>query len=213
MNRRHVLHGFTLIELLVVIAIIALLVSILLPSLQSARELARTTLCSNNLRQQGLGLLMYLDENSDAFPMNNTSPQLYPELIAQYVAEDPGLAVYNYFCGKGVWNCPTRMGMPPYGDPYGNLWYYAHAMTRRGDGAPEWYTRRLVGRPEAEIVVLADSCDASLVWLGTNVTTFAHRFIHRHGQNSDRLNVVFLDCHAETGTWSQEFLCINLRPW
>ena len=53
------LHAFTLIELLVVVAIIALLVAILLPALEEARESAIASLCMGNLKQVGLGMLMY----------------------------------------------------------------------------------------------------------------------------------------------------------
>jgi len=60
--------GFTLVELLVVIAIIGALVSLLLPAVQSTREVSRRTHCQNNLRQIGLGLLQH-HNNCQAFPV------------------------------------------------------------------------------------------------------------------------------------------------
>ena len=59
--------AFTLIELLVVVAIIALLISILLPSLSQAREQARTVKCASNMRQFGLANQMYADEHDGWF--------------------------------------------------------------------------------------------------------------------------------------------------
>jgi len=59
--------GFTLIELLVVVGIISLLVSILMPSLTNARELARRTVCLSNLRSLGAAMHLYQQDNSDYF--------------------------------------------------------------------------------------------------------------------------------------------------
>lgn len=61
-------HAFSLIELLVVIAIISLLVSILLPSLQQAKELARGVVCQTNLRNIGLAFAYYLEESGGDLP-------------------------------------------------------------------------------------------------------------------------------------------------
>lgn len=60
---------FTLIELLVVVAIIGILVTLLMPSLSRARDKARIAVCASNIRQVGIGLAMYVDDNNGRFPM------------------------------------------------------------------------------------------------------------------------------------------------
>jgi prepilin-type N-terminal cleavage/methylation domain-containing protein/prepilin-type processing-associated H-X9-DG protein len=65
MTRRD--RGFTLIEVLVVISVIAVLVALLLPAVQAAREAARRTRCTNNLKEIGLAMLQYVSAN-DALP-------------------------------------------------------------------------------------------------------------------------------------------------
>jgi prepilin-type N-terminal cleavage/methylation domain-containing protein len=74
---RNTKTAFTLVELLVVIAIIALLLSILLPALSKVRESAKTVVCSNNLRQIGVAMMMYVENNNgktmaDPWPANGS---------------------------------------------------------------------------------------------------------------------------------------------
>ena len=70
---RRPLHGFTLIELLVVVAIIALLVAILLPSLQEARRMAKVVVCATNLRSYAMGLVLYATmDPTNQFPVQDS---------------------------------------------------------------------------------------------------------------------------------------------
>jgi len=90
--------AFTLIELLVVVAIIALLISILLPSLSSAKESARMVVCGSQLRDYGNALGTYLNDNDDWLPGLNTSGYAATRLrfSDKSAFNDPGVPVQNY---------------------------------------------------------------------------------------------------------------------
>ena len=82
--------GFTLIELLVVIAIIAILASLLLPALASAKESGRSIKCLSNMRQVALGIYNYKDENDDHLPFAGSTDRNWHE---DWVWGGPGDAV------------------------------------------------------------------------------------------------------------------------
>jgi len=97
--------AFTLIELLVVISIIALLMAILMPALGRARDQARTIGCRSNLKQYGIGLRMYLDDNSYNFPDARTWLKSESHNYARE-GEEPDGVFWPYLKDLDVHMCP-----------------------------------------------------------------------------------------------------------
>ena len=95
-------HGFTLIELLVVIAIIAILAAILFPVFARAREKARETSCSSQLRQLGLALHMYAQDYDEQFPFDNYIGNPHPMLLN---------GLYPYVKNRNLFYCPSAQAL------------------------------------------------------------------------------------------------------
>lgn len=119
--------AFTLIELLVVIAIIAVLASMILPALASAKDAAQRTKCVNNNKQIGVACTMYTGDNKDKMPGPNWNPpwvpgwlyaptnSVVPDLYTYKVSAYYGGQFWPYINNPGVYRCPTD---------YTNLTYF-----------------------------------------------------------------------------------------
>jgi prepilin-type N-terminal cleavage/methylation domain-containing protein len=124
--------AFTLIELLVVIAIIAILAAILFPVFSKAREKARQTACTTNLRQIGQAWMMYVQDYDESFPPNN-SPAYPSSASSEWAmragtpfpckpcrpvskvtnqAYDPRVFAMPYVKNDGIFKCPSDAGIP-----------------------------------------------------------------------------------------------------
>ncbi|MBY0312958.1 MAG: DUF1559 domain-containing protein [Phycisphaerales bacterium] len=118
--------AFTLIDLLVSIAIIALLISILLPSLTNVREATRRVVCSSNARQIGLGIAMYAEDQKtfpfSAYEPKQSDPDGAPQLMHFARSSDPGVSwdglgllyVAEYLNAPQVFYCPSHRGTNPF---------------------------------------------------------------------------------------------------
>lgn len=137
--------GFTLIDVLVSIAVIAVLIGILLPSLASVNETARRVVCQSNIRQVGLGLIMYADDNKGMLPSTvflpspdsmaaRGGPADRPqEMVTVRLSEADLPRVGSSWDGLGylfsqgyvsapkVFYCPSHHGDAPY-SRYANQW-------------------------------------------------------------------------------------------
>ena len=107
--------AFTLIELLVVIAILGVLSGLLLPAIMAARESARQTACSNNLRQLYMATEMYIGRYNGWFPQAATMDNLYRWHGAREALDDPWDMtqgpLYPFLQEERIHECPTIGGL------------------------------------------------------------------------------------------------------
>lgn len=100
-------RAFTLVELLVVISILSILIAILLPALQSAREAGKLVACLSNQRQGGLAFAMYANDQNDSYPLFATGTTAQPYTWAYFLLQGEYLSSVDYF-----YSCPSLQTRP-----------------------------------------------------------------------------------------------------
>jgi prepilin-type N-terminal cleavage/methylation domain-containing protein/prepilin-type processing-associated H-X9-DG protein len=135
-------RGFTLIELLVVIAIIAILAAMLFPVFSRAREQARRTACSSNMRQIGMAFMMYAQDADETLPPFSQGSG-YHGSLGYAGGNGPRWAdvVYPYVKNSQVFDCPSaptqRMTIYP-GGSFFDITKYSYGYSSPSSGAAEF---------------------------------------------------------------------------
>lgn len=177
-------RGFTLVELLVVIGIIALLISILLPSLNRAREQSNKAKCLSNLRQLGQVMHLYAVDFKDRLPNSNPKGTAYDDTAIDLVLVG---TVQKYSVSAGVFHCPSDKDELPQSITNGALGAPASARTSYDFYSIYWLPEK---GPK-----LAQLRNAPLAWeLGVDPSGVV-RPEQNHGPKGG--NVVHSDGHAE----------------
>ncbi len=223
------IRGFTLIELLVVIAVIALLISILLPTLGMARESASTTQCASGLRQWGLAVSLYLADYRELLPretgipgvaaVHNTTRGAWFNELPPYVDAPTYGQVYTGqsvgahggYSNEWIWYCPTRLRQTldnkNSGTALNSFHYAVNAVLNGSNGLtkivndPLYVPMDRIPQPSATLYLIeAFDNSPARSWISLDKA--------RHSRSADeanpngKVNSLLLDGHVSLARWS-----------
>lgn len=216
--------GFTLVELLVVTGIIALLMAILMPALGAARESARRTQCASNLHTLAIGVLVYSQDNHNAFPGIGTDPQQPTDWIyfspwnGEPYATFANGRIYPYVKDESIYRCPSdqwqdRLSVGGYTHVIRGPYKYSYVINSLSAGIARYAC--CVVSDQARYNTVKRASDKILFLEGNPLTmidacwvpppnpgSFVNDMGDRHDRQTSetgtgRANVVFLDGHVD----------------
>jgi len=186
-------RGFTLIELLVVIAIVSVLVGLLIPAIQAARESARSAHCKSNMRQMGLAMTQYLDQQGQRgkFPAVCNTPRTDNPLKLKSLFD-----VLAPYCesNRELLHCPSDWYSPPIDRETGLPKPGMDAWSTHFDkeGTSYEYLVWIAGKTRQEILDSPLVSGSSSVWIMYDLESFHGS----PGENGSR-NYAYLDGHVD----------------